>query len=101
MGVETGILPACAKDLSKYKDAKDLAGDRKDTYKSIKTQTDKLRELMGKRPSEVAEDAAYLCDTVKPQMAAIRDMVDKAEGLMEYDLYPYPTYETMIYSHHA
>jgi len=26
--------------------------------------------------------------------------VDTAEGLMEAALYPYPTYETILYGHH-
>merc|ERR1711920_981820 len=41
--IETGILPACAKDMAKYKAMPALAGDREATYTSIKTETDKLR----------------------------------------------------------
>ena len=99
--VETGILPACAKDLAKYSSLPALAGERSQTYSAIKSETDKLRTLLTKRPSELAKDATYLCDVVKPQMANIRKLVDKAEGLIEKDLYPYPTYEAMLYSHHS
>merc|ERR1712050_223840 len=42
--IETGILPACAKDKAKPA----LAGDREATYASIKTETDKLKGLFGK-----------------------------------------------------
>ena len=97
--VETGILPACAKDLKKYEHSKDLAGDRKATYRSIKQETERLRQMMERRPEELAEDASYLCNEVKPQMQVIRECVDKAEGLLEDGLYPYPSYETMLYSH--
>merc|ERR1719253_2080031 len=76
--IETGILPACAKDMAKYAAMKDLAGDRDATYKAIKTETDKLKAIV-----------------------AIRPAVDKAEGLIEAALYPYPTYEAMLYSHHS
>merc|ERR1712203_777293 len=34
--VETGILPACAKDMAKYTACPELAGDRRKTYTSIK-----------------------------------------------------------------
>lgn len=46
------------------------------------------------------QEAEHLCDVVKPQMAKVRAAVDKAEGLMDAELYPYPSYETMLYSHH-
>merc|ERR1712039_164446 len=99
--IETGILPACAKDMAKYQAMPSLAGDRKATYDKIKSETDKLRQLFDKRPHELQAEAKYLCDTIKPQMVAIRAAVDKAEGLLEAGLYPYPTYEELIYSHHS
>jgi len=37
---------------------------------------------------------------VKPKMEELRKLVDEAEGLMAADLYPYPTYEAMLYHHH-
>merc|ERR1712107_728111 len=99
--IEIGILPACAKDMAKYSAMPALAGDRSATYTSIKTETDKLKDLFGKKPHDLKAEATYLCDTIKPQMVAIRALVDKAEGLLEAGLYPYPTYEELIYSHHS
>jgi len=98
--VRTGILPACAKDLTTYKDAPALAGGRAKLYESISTETDKLVALMKAVPHDLVKEAEYLCETVKPQMAAIRSAVDEAEGLLEGGLYPYPTYESMLYHHH-
>jgi len=98
--VRTGILPACAKDLATYKDAPALAGGRAKLYESISTETDKLVALMKAVPHDCVKEAEYLCETVKPQMAAIRIAVDEAEGLLEGGLYPYPTYESMLYHHH-
>ena len=80
--METGILPACAKDMSKYAAMPKLAGERETVYTGIKTETDKLRSLFEKKPHDLKEEATYLCNTVKPQMQALRTMVDKAEGLM-------------------
>merc|ERR1712060_869760 len=99
--IETGILPACAKDMGKYSAMPKLAGEREATYDSIKVETDKLKALFEKKPHELKAEATFLCDTIKPQMQAIRTLVDKAEGLLETDLYPYPTYEELIYTHHS
>jgi glutamine synthetase len=99
--VETGILPACAEDLAKYSSAASLVGDRQATYDAIVAETKKLKEVCASVPHELAKEAAYFCDTVKPQMAKVREAVDKAETLLASGLYPYPTYEEMIYSHHS
>ena len=99
--VETGFLPACAKDLEKYKGFEKLGGNRKAVYDGIVEQLEKLKSLFEKKPhSSLPEEASYLCESIKPQMVALRAAVDKAEGLMEASIYPYPTYEEMIYHHH-
>jgi glutamine synthetase len=100
--VETGILPACAQDMALYGSMPSLAGDRATTYEAIMVETKKLKEAFASKPhDDLAKEAAYLCDKVKPQMAKVREVVDKAEGLMQKGLYPYPTYEDIIYSHHS
>merc|ERR1719437_369197 len=78
--VETGILPACAKDLAKYSAMPKLAGEREATYNSIKVETDKLKALFEKKPHELKAEATFLCDTIKPQMQAVRAVVDKPRG---------------------
>jgi len=98
--IRTGILPACAKDLAIYKDAPALAGARAKTYEAINTETDKLAALVKAVPHDMVGEAEYFCDTVKPQMAELRKLVDEAEGLLDAGLYPYPTYEAMLYHHH-
>mmetsp|Transcript_73916 Transcript_73916/g.209346 ORF Transcript_73916/g.209346 Transcript_73916/m.209346 type:complete len:676 (+) Transcript_73916:3-2030(+) len=99
--VETGILPACATDMAKYTAMPALKGQREEVYGGIMTETDKLKQLFGSKPHELAQEAEYLCNTVKPQMSVVRALVDKAEGLLQKGLYPYPTYEELIYSHHS
>jgi glutamine synthetase len=96
--VQNGILPACSKDLSTFKDSTALAGDRAKVYESIKMETDRLKSMMSKIPQDMVQEAEYLCDVVKPQMHVVRLLVDEAEGLLE--VYPYPTYEAMLYHHH-
>merc|ERR1711920_855908 len=99
--VETGILPACARDLATYAAVPQLAGERQATYISIKDETEKLKALIAKKPHDLQAEATSISDTTKPQMQAIRTLVDKAEGLLEKGLYPYPSYEELIYSHHS
>jgi len=99
--VETGIVPACAKDLKKYEGLPKLAGKRPTLYEGIVDETEKLKGLLTTKPEDLPAEATYFCDTVKPQMAVVRKLVDEAEGLIEASLYPYPTYEALVYSHHA
>eukprot|EP00428_Durinskia_dybowskii_P040660 CAMPEP_0170271848 /NCGR_PEP_ID=MMETSP0116_2-20130129/35874_1 /TAXON_ID=400756 /ORGANISM="Durinskia baltica, Strain CSIRO CS-38" /LENGTH=209 /DNA_ID=CAMNT_0010523051 /DNA_START=22 /DNA_END=651 /DNA_ORIENTATION=- len=99
--VETAILPACRKDLKLYASMPKLAGDRQKVYNAIQAESMKLKTLVASRPKELLADAKYLCDKVKPQMLAVRKEVDTAEGLIDKDLYPYPTYAELIYSHHS
>merc|ERR1711860_197597 len=80
--VETGILPACAKDLATYGQSK-LAGGRAALYESIDAETQKLKKLLSQVPADMEKEADFLCDVVKPQMAAVRKFVDEAEGLMQ------------------
>merc|ERR1712061_783353 len=97
--VDTGILPACTKDLANFSAMPSLAGERQTTYQGIKTETEKLKDVFQKRPhTGLLAEATYICDVVKPQMSEVRRLVDEAEGLMEKSLYPYPTYEALIYS---
>lgn len=99
--IETGILPACATDLAKYSAMPSLKGERDAIYTSIKKETDQLKKLFASKPHEMVAEADYLCNTVKPQMQVVRAAVDKAEGLIQKDVYPFPTYEQLIYSHHS
>eukprot|EP00933_Yihiella_yeosuensis_P052200 TRINITY_DN50210_c0_g1_i1.p1 TRINITY_DN50210_c0_g1~~TRINITY_DN50210_c0_g1_i1.p1 ORF type:complete len:698 (-),score=171.34 TRINITY_DN50210_c0_g1_i1:198-2291(-) len=99
--IETGILPACAQDLGTYSNAPFLAGERPDLYGAIKQENDKLKDLIAAHHDNLEAEAFYLCETVKPQLVAVRALVDKAELLMDASVYPYPTYEALVYSHHT
>jgi len=100
--VERGILPACREDLKIYASTMPkLAGDRSKVYGAVKTELDKLKALVEKSQQDMKAEATRLCNVVKPQMSALRAQVDLAEGLIDKDLYPYPTYEQLIYAHHS
>ncbi|CAE7197067.1 glnA3 [Symbiodinium natans] len=100
--VDTGFIPACAKDLKKCENMTSKYSEpRKAAYEAIVDELEKLKASMDALPhGDLEKEATYLCDKVKVQMGSLREAVDKAESMMESSLYPYPTYEQMIYSHH-
>merc|ERR550532_349752 len=77
--VDTGIIPACAADMAIYAGMTSLKGNREATYTAVKKETDTLKQLFANKPHDLAAEASYLCEKVKPQMAAVRASVDKAE----------------------
>merc|ERR1712117_62887 len=85
--VETGILPACAKDLATYGQSK-LAGGRAELYESIAAESRELQKLLAQVPAAMEKEADFFCDQVKPQMGTVRRLVDEVEGLMEQSHYP-------------
>ena len=97
---KTGFLPACAKDLALYASAPSLIGDKAELYGKIKTACADLETTFAAKPEELAAEATYLCDVCKPKMDALRAAVDAAEAEMDAALYPYPTYEALVYGHH-
>lgn len=99
---ETGILPACARDLQKSSTANQkYTVPRKVAYEAIVDELEKLKSCLESKPhGDLVKEADYFCDTVKPLMVSLRKAVDTAESLMEAGVYPYPTYEQMSYSHH-
>ena len=62
----------------------------------------KLQELNSAFPvnAGVAAQADYCVDELKPQMEAVRELSDKAEVTVRDDLWPYPRYRDLLFSHH-
>jgi len=108
--VESAIVPACAKDLKNFEMKwwyvcfSPIFGqlrERASAYRKIDVELRKLKKLMTSIPKDLEKEAFFFCDVVKPQMEALRGAVDRAETLMSVELYPYPTYEDLLYSHHS
>ena len=97
---KTGFLPACAKDLAQFAGFPAGAGDKAKVYAAIPPVLAEVEKLFAAKPHDLAAEATYLCDTVKPAMDKLRAAVDAAEAEMDAALYPYPTYEALVYSHH-
>lgn len=101
--VDTGILPACASDLKQYAGMPRLAGNRLVAYNAIAEELDTLKHCLAEAGALVATKALcrYMTYHVRPQMQKLRSAVDRAECLCAATLWPYPSYEAMLYSHHT
>merc|ERR1711972_842204 len=96
-----GIIPACVKDLAKYRGVEKMSSTRDTLYQSVVAETETLRNMYQNVPHEgLDEEASYYCYKLKPQMVKVRMLVDEAESLLENGLYPYPTYEELVFHHH-
>ncbi|CAE7611771.1 glnA3 [Symbiodinium sp. CCMP2592] len=73
--VETGFIPACAKDLKKCDNmSSKIAEPRKVAYEAIVDELEKLKASLDAMPhGDLEKEATYLCDNVKVKMAALRE----------------------------
>jgi len=95
--MDTGIVPACATDLMKF-EGTTLGGSRSTLYSDMQKSTEELRKAHEATPDDHSA-ASYLADTVIPKMNEVRALADQAEKTCARELWPYPTYGEVIYSH--
>merc|ERR1719465_206101 len=98
--VQTGFVPAFAKDIIAYKEVPELLANRRKLYCQVQAEADTLKRFFEHMEGGLKDEAAYLCNKVKPQMDVLRKCVDDAEKLMDKSNYPYPTYDALLYGHH-
>lgn len=97
--VNQSILPACAQDLARY-NSSGLDGGRKVAYKALADVTAALEAVIGAWPNDdIVTEANYAANEVKSAMAAVRAAHDAAEVLIASDIYPFPTYDEMLFQH--
>ena len=63
----------------------------------IYAASEKLYAGLKAVPAENKDAADYYCDTIVPQMAAVRKEADLLEKLTAKNHWPYPTYSEMLY----
>lgn len=99
---DTGVIPACAKDLKNYAGSgESLAGDRPMIYGKVAAETAALKSIVEDFPadSDTTAQAEYCAYKLKPKMNELREVVDMAERLVEGDLWPYPKYDEIVFHH--
>jgi glutamine synthetase len=99
--LETGILPACAKDLQVFAGSS-LGSKRAALYGELEAASDKLTDLYMDLPDgDAGTQARYCVNVIKPQMEVVRELSDTAERLVSAELWPYPKYSEILYDHHS
>ena len=99
--LETGVMPACAKDLQVY-NGTNLGAKRAALYGELEAASDTLTHLYQNLPqTNAASQARYCVDVIKPQMEVVRELSDTAERLIAADLWPYPKYSEILFHHHS
>ena len=99
--MESGIIPACAKDLQNYAGTS-LGSKRSALYGELEKEVDHLSDLYENLEGGSAnEQARYCVDVIKPQMQVVRELSDTAERVVQTDLWPYPKYSEILYQHHS
>ena len=95
--VETGILPAAAKDLQTFANT-GLGASRAALYGKVETAAAALREAHS-GIDDAASQPRHCADSLIPAMAALREACDEAELYIEKSLNPFPTYEDILFDH--
>jgi len=94
-----GVLPSSALDLKRY-EGTSLGGNREELYSKLKSETDKLSDTLDQvGEGDMLETAQRVRDSVLSQMMVVRDIADQCEELISDDLYPFPKYQQVLYSH--
>merc|ERR1712098_330725 len=97
--VNTGVLSAAAQDIGRYQDTK-LGGQRESVYEELEIETDALTDEMDSvEEGDILEAAKRVRDHLIPQMVKVRDTADEAEELISKDLYPFPNYQDILFTH--
>ena len=78
-----------------------FGGDRSSLYKEVQAKTVALKKTLAAMPEDPHKGCAYATTTLKPAMDELRAVVDASELLCKADLWPYPTYTDICYSHHT
>jgi len=99
--MDTGVVPACAEDLKAY-EGTTMGGNRATLYSDMCKATEVLRNKFEDMGEETLEaEAAYIISDLIPAMNDVRELADKAEKRCHKDLWPYPNYGEVLYTHHS
>jgi glutamine synthetase len=93
--VETGIIPALAKDLAQL-EGTGLGNNRKELYQKVDIQSAALTAAI--KGIEAADSPTHYCaQVVLPAMANLREACDAVEVVMDDCVNPFPTYEALLF----
>lgn len=96
--MQTGVEPACLNDLRSY-ERTPMHSERASLYQSIFSNTAALVAKIAAYPedSDFNTKARFCIDSILPLMTKVRANADEAEKVVDSHLWPYPTYQEMLY----
>jgi glutamine synthetase len=98
--MNTGLISACGEEIRKMPTS--LLGRRETVYAELARATQQLEDVLAAVPKgDLKEEAHYIKDKVKPQLLATRRAAEAVEKLLSKKLYPFPTYQDILFSHHV
>eukprot|EP01139_Manchomonas_bermudensis_P025594 Amastigsp_a845891_8.p1 type:complete len:718 gc:universal Amastigsp_a845891_8:2182-29(-) len=100
-----GILPACMRDTTAAPGAAGALGEfasrKAKLYEQLAAETLKLEASLAAVNADAPREAAFQALALAGQMETTRAVADQVERLVPHDLWPYPKYEELFYSHHS
>ena len=103
--MNTGALPACADDLARFSasGSTSLGSKRGELYASLQSNVDTLSEKIAGLDEDASPtaQARYAVDVIKPALEQTRKSCDAAERLVSKDLWPFPSYQDILFAHHT
>jgi glutamine synthetase len=97
--MNTGLIPACGEEIRKMPAS--LMGRRDAVYAELARATQALEDALASVPKgDLKEEAHYIKDKLRPQLRAMRVAAEAVEKLLSKKLYPFPTYQDILFSHH-
>jgi glutamine synthetase len=96
--MRTGVESACLKDLRTYEGSIHHS-ERSSFYESVFNSVNALAAKIENFPedSDFNTQARYCCDNILPMMKRVREKADEAESLVDGSLWPYPTYQEILF----
>jgi glutamine synthetase len=97
--MNTGLIPACGEEIRKMPTS--LLGRRETVYSEVARATQQLEEVLASVPKDdLKAEAHFIKDKLRPQLRTTRLAAEAVEKLLSKKLYPFPTYQDILFSHH-
>jgi len=95
--MNTGVIPACLKDLKTYENT-GLYEERAMFFNSLIDSVKGLLSQIEALPENDLEAKSRFCvDSIIPMMKNVREKSDLAERMISRSLWPFPSYQKMLY----
>jgi len=103
--ISTGVVPCALKDHKvglNNKSLEQFYQNKIDLIGKIIDENNKLQEVVNGLPKEDLNKQADYCQLmIRPALKNVRELCDKLERITDEDVWPFPSYQAMVYDHHT